>query len=75
MSKMKATFGKRLSIEEFKTAKGVTTLQVLRNPLNDKLFIAANGRTLGAVSSKYDSGNSEKSIVRIKFEDGTKLWL
>jgi len=47
-------FTNHRSIEEFKSEVKATTLQVVKNPKSGKLFVAAGGRTVAAVSTKLD---------------------
>ena len=61
-------FGQKLSVEDFKQAIGVSTLQVIRNPKTDKLFVSANGQTVAAVSKNYDAAKP-KEFVELKYDD------
>lgn len=47
-------FGTSYSIAGFKAAKGITQLDVVRNPKTNKLFLSGDGQTVGSVSHKVD---------------------
>ena len=66
-------FGKTMSVSAFKAKHNATTLQVVKNPTNDKLFVTADGITVGAVSKNYDS-KLDKEFVELVLEDGKTLW-
>ena len=66
-------FGKTMSVAAFKAMHNATTLQVVKNPTNDKLFVTADGITVGAVSKNYDS-SKDKEFVELILEDGSILW-
>ena len=67
-------FGKKLSVNEFKAMHDTDTIKVVKNPKNDKLFITANGKTVGAVSKNYKS-ELDKEFVELIMEDtGDIIW-
>ena len=66
-------FGKTMSVSAFKAMRSATTLQVVKNPTNDKLFVTADGVTVGAVSKKYDA-SKDKEFVELLLDDATTLW-
>lgn len=66
-------FGASMSVAAFKAKHSATTMQVVKNPTNDKLFVTADGNTVAAVSTKYDA-TKDKEFVELQFEDGTTLW-
>ena len=68
------TFGSKLTVAAFKAKHNVTTLQVVKNPTNDKLFVSGDGKTLGAVSKNYDP-KLDKEFVELILEDtGSTVW-
>jgi hypothetical protein len=67
-------FGRQLSVSAFKAMHNATTMQVVKNPTNDKLFVTADGVTVGAVSKNYDA-TQPKEFVELLLEDtGETLW-
>lgn len=67
-------FGQKLSVEDFKANHNCTSLQIIRNPKNDKLFVTANGKTVAAVSKNYKK-ELPKEFVELQFEDtGVIIW-
>lgn len=66
-------FGEKLSIAAFKDMLHTDKIDVVRSPLTDKLFMSANGKTVGAVSTKYDS-TKDKEVVQMLLEEGKTLW-
>ena len=67
-------FGQKLSVSAFKEMHNADTLQVVKNPKTSKLFITANGTTVGAVSKNYDS-TLDKEFVELIMEDtGETVW-
>lgn len=67
------TFGKKLSIPAFKAMCNTDKLDIVRNPKTGKLFVVANGDTVAAVSTNYDS-SKDKEFVELIMADSTKLW-
>ena len=65
-------FGRTISVEDFKVENNVSTLQVVLNPKNDKLFVVGGGKTLGAVSSKLNK-SKEMMFVELLTDDGP-IW-
>ena len=70
---MEITFGDKMSITAAKAFFNTDKLDIVRNPKNDKLFVVANGVTVGAVSTKYDK-SLDKEFVELIMADGSKLW-
>lgn len=69
----KPTILKSLTVNDFKELHNVARIQVVLNPVNDKLFIVGDGKTLGAVSKNYKS-NEDKEFILMKFDDGSEIW-
>ena len=67
-------FGKKLSISAFKAMHNATTLQVVKNPTNNKLFVVADGATVGAVSKNYDSTQPKEFVELIMEDTGETVW-
>ena len=67
------TFGKKLSVSAFKEMHKTDKLDIVKNPKNNKLFVTADGNTIGAVSKNYDSAK-DKEFVEIIGEDGAIVW-
>lgn len=68
-------FGKSMSVSAFKAMHSATTLQVVKNPTNDKLFVVADGITVGAVSKNYDAGKDKEFVQLLELDGkGTTLW-
>ena len=61
-------FGRSYTIADFKTQRSISSLQVVKNPKNDKLFLSGDGVTVGSVSTKYNSA-LPKQIVEIQDEE------
>lgn len=57
-----------LSVAAFKALHGVDTMQVVESPKTGKLFVAAAGKTLAAVSKNYVS-SEPKEFIECKFEE------
>jgi hypothetical protein len=67
-------FGEKLSVDDFKAEHEATTLDVVKNPKTDKLFVTANGKTVAAVSKNYKS-ELDKEFVELIMEDtGDIIW-
>ena len=58
-------FGKKFSISAFKAMHNCDTLAVVKNPKNSKLFITADGETVGAVSKNYDASKPKEFVELI----------
>lgn len=67
-------FGKSISVTAFKELNKAESIQVVKNPKNDKLFITANGETVAAVSTKYDTTQPKEFVEMINEEDGSIMW-
>lgn len=67
-------FGKKLSVDAFKAMHNATTMQVVKNPTNNKLFVTADGVTVGAVSKNYDKTQPKEFIELLIEEDGSIIW-
>lgn len=68
-------FGQKLTIAEFKELNNCTSLNIVRNPKTDKLFVTANGSTVAAVSKNYESSKGNAEFVELIMEDdGSKVW-
>ena len=66
-------FGKSMSVSAFKVMHNATTMQVVKNPTNSKLFVTADGVTVGAVSKNYDS-SKDKEFVELILDDSSVIW-
>jgi uncharacterized protein YrrD len=62
-------FGQKFSITAFKTKHNTDRIDVVKNPINGKLFMSANGKTLGSVSKNYDS-SKDKEVVELIIAGG-----
>lgn len=67
-------FGKKLSIAAFKEMHKADKLDIVKNPKTDKLFVSANGSTVAAVSTKYDSTKDKQFVEIIDEETAETLW-
>ena len=67
-------FGKQLSISDFKALHNALTLEIVRNPKNDKLFVTANGKTVAAVSTKRDTTKEQCFVELISEDTGDITW-
>lgn len=67
-------FGKKLSVSAFKAMHNADTLQVVKNPNTSKLFITANGVTVGAVSKNYDASLDKEFVELIMEDTGETIW-
>ena len=68
-------FGKSMSVSAFKAMHSATTLQVVQNPTNSKLFVVDDGVTVGAVSKNYDASKDKEFVQLLELDDkGTTLW-
>ena len=68
-------FGKSMSVSAFKAMHSATTLQVVKNPTNDKLFVVADGVTVGAVSKNYDAAKDKEFVQLLELDDkGATVW-
>jgi hypothetical protein len=65
--------GQKMSIPAFKMLHKTDKLDIVKNPINGKVFMSANGKTVGAVSKKYDS-TKDKEVVELLCDDGTIIW-
>ncbi len=63
-------FGQKYSITAFKEMHKTDRIDIVKNPINDKLFMSANGKTIGSVSKNYDS-SKDKEVVELIVEGGT----
>ena len=61
-------FGKTFSTQEIKDIHGVSTLDIIKNPKTDKLFVTASGKTISAVSKKYDNSKPSQFVELIDGE-------
>ena len=66
-------FGSKMSIPAFKAMHNTDKLDIVKNPINNKFFMSANGKTIGAVSKNYDS-TKDKEVVELIIGDGTVIW-
>lgn len=66
--------GKKQSIEDFKTVHGATKLDIVKNPHTEKLFVSANGKVVGAVSTKWDQTQESEFVEIIDDNTGEILW-
>ena len=66
-------FGRKLSVEAFKAQFG-DTLQVVKNPENDKLFVTADGVTRAAVSKNYNAAQPKEFVELITEDTGETIW-
>jgi len=55
-------FGAHFSIEEIKSRLGVSKLDVIRNPKTDRLFVSANGKTVGAVGKSWEADEPSEFV-------------
>ena len=70
---MKVT--KTVSVSTFKEMHKVDSLQIVKNPNTEKLFVSANGSTVAAVSKNYDS-SKDKEFIQVQFEDSAEsIWI
>lgn len=67
-------FGKKLSVSAFKEMHSADTLDIVKNPKNDKLFVTANGATVAAVSKNYDKEQAKEFVELIMEDTGETLW-
>ena len=70
-------FGEQLTVDEFKERNNAKELKLIRNPETGKLFMLVNGKTVGAVSEKYDKEHPFKQVVELIIEEDGKeknLW-
>ena len=64
-----------MSVAMFKEQHNTATLDVVRNPNTQKLFISANGKPVAAVAEKYDP-SKPKQFCHIQDDDTKKqLWV
>ena len=68
------TFGKSLSVSAFKQQHNADSLQIVKNPHNNKLFVTANGKTVAAVSKNYDAEKQPEFVELILEDTGAIIW-
>ena len=61
-----------MTVAAFKAKHSATTLQVVKNPATNKLFVTANGLTVAAVSKNYDP-SKDKEFVELILDDGSTI--
>ena len=67
-------YGKSLSVAAFKEMHNTSSLEVVKNPNNGKLFVVAGGLTVAAVSKNYNS-SEDKGFVELIPNDGDEpIW-
>jgi len=66
-------FGQTMTVAAFKAKHNCTSLKVVENPTNSKLFVTADGITVAAVSKNYVA-TEPKEFVELQLEDGKTLW-
>jgi len=67
-------FGQKLSVTAFKTKHNTDKLDVVKNPINGKLFVSANGQTVAAVSKNFDATKDFEYVELLLEDTGTVLW-
>ena len=61
-------FGKRYSIQDIKDLHNVDSINIVKNPKNDKLFVTAGAKTISAVSTKFEADKPAEFVELIDGE-------
>ena len=71
----KLTFEKTTTIAEYKSLEGASTIEVVKNPNNDKLFFATDNGKMGAFSGELSEVMANPAMSVVVGTTGEKFWM
>lgn len=71
----KLSFENTVSIEAFKVSTKATTIEVVENPKNGKLFFTTDNNIRGAVAGDVDAVMTNPVMSEVKGTTGESFWM